>query len=225
MEVLGQAMADEVFALRATSTHEAPQAQLGPGAAPAQQQTPAALSKPTDAHASEAAADDLHHQADAVIPPGSQLAYSLAATSSNDRKLSQQDGADDAVLAGSAAADPEVQAEADQRESGASSTAGAADQQATEAAGSSHMAAAGRTPPPGVTVLRSNPRFASTPKEPAADAVSPVVGKTGEESAMAEGDTAVCCHRQVVGCIICSQLLMLTALRSSMMKCMSSKCM
>lgn len=207
MEVLGQATADEVIALRAASVPEAPQALLVAGTVPAQRPTPATPSKASDAHASEAAADDLHHQADAVIPAGSQLEQSLAVTSSNDSKRQGNDAdaavsGSDEVASRSAVKDAIVPAEADQQDGGASSTAGDADQQAPDSAGGGHVAAAGRTAPPGVTVLRSNPRFASRPVKSAPDADSPTADKPEGDFATAAGNTVSCCCRQVVGCAI-----------------------
>ncbi|KAL3159120.1 hypothetical protein ABBQ32_011114 [Trebouxia sp. C0010 RCD-2024] len=192
VEVLGEATADEVIALRAASVPEAPQAQLGAGTVPAQQATPATPSKASDAQASEAAADDLHHQADAVIPAGSQLAQSLAVTNSDDSERSQGNGADravsgsDEIASRSAATDADVLAEADQQDGGASSTAGDADQQGPEPADSSYVGASGRMAPPGVTVLRSNPRFASRPLKSAPDADSPAADKPKGDLATAE---------------------------------------
>lgn len=189
-------MADEVIALRAGSTSEAPQAQPVADTAPLQQSSPAAISKGSDAQVSQAAAqvsqadaEDLHLQADAAIPAGSQLAESLELVNSDDMAASQKEGAAGAVEV--AAADLHVRSATDQQDPADSNTTeGAEGQVAPEATGSSAAAAAVRMPPRGLTVLRSNPRFATKPITPAVDAESTVISGRGGDSA---GSTVVCC--------------------------------
>ena len=190
-------MADEVIALRAGSMPEAPQAQPTAGIATAlamlqQQSSPATVNNASNVHASQAAAEDLHHQADAAIPAGSQLADSLALASSRDGKASQEVGVGSAV--GSTASDLETGT--DQQDSAAISVAeGTEGHVSPEAAGGSNTAAAGKMPPPGVTVLRSNPRFAIKPVKPALDADAVVVN--GQEEGL-EGSTTSCCIRRLL---------------------------
>lgn len=176
-------MADEVIALRAGSTSEAPKAQPVTDTAPLKLGSPAAISKASHAQVSQAAAEDLHLQADAAIPAGSQLAESLALVSGDDMAAGQKDGT--AAAVGSTAADLQVGSATHQQDPLAdSSTAeGAEGQVAPEATGSSAAAAAGRMPPRGLTVLRSNPRFASKPINTAVDAESTVVSGGGGGSA------------------------------------------
>lgn len=191
-------MADEVIALRAGSVPKALQAQPMAGIAtgpaiPQQQSSPVMANNASDAHASQAAAEVLHLQADAVIPAGSQLANSLALNSSYDGKASQEEGA--ASATGSAATDSDVKLQADQQDSAASSIAeGAEAQVSPEAAGGGDKDAAGRTPPPGVIVLCSNPRFAIKPVKPAMDAADLVVN--GHEGG-SEGSTAAHCIKEL----------------------------
>ena len=193
VEVLGQAMADEVITLRAGSSSEAPKTQPVADTAPLQPSSPAAISKASDAQVSQAAAEDLHLQADAAIPAGSQLAESLARVSSDDEAASQKGGTASAV--GSTAADLHVRAESDQQDPPAdSSTAEGAEGQvapeAPEATSSSPAAAAGRMPPRGVTVLRSDPRFASKPINPAVNTdSSEISGRAGGSP----GSNVACC--------------------------------
>lgn len=205
-------MADQVMALRAASTPEAAQAPPVAGTAP-QQASPATSGKASDAQASQAAADDLHHQADAAIPAGSQLATSLAtslaSTSRNTGKASQEAGAEGAVspglksASGSAEAVPGVQSEADKQGPAASSTTEEAeDQVAPEAAGSSHMGAAGRTPPPDVKMLRSNPRFATKLIKQGPDADGSVVNSHEGGSAKTAGSTVYHCVVTCQGFVI-----------------------
>lgn len=163
---------------------------------PQQQSSPATCNNASDAHSSQAAAEVLHHQADAVIPAGSQLADSLALNSRHDGKGSQEDGVASAIK--SAAADSDVKLQTDQQDSAASSIAeGAEAQVSPEAAGGSggDTAAAGRPPPPGVTLLPSNPRFAIKPVKPAVDADDLVVNG---HKAGSEGSTAAHCIRKLL---------------------------
>lgn len=193
-EVLGQAMADEVIALRAGSVPKAPQAQpiAGIATGPAmlqQQSSPATADNTSDAHASQAAAEVLHDQADAAIPAGSQLADALALNNNRDGKASQEDGTASAI--GPAAAESDVEVETDPQDSAASSIAQTAEAQVShKPALGGDTAAAGRTPPPGVTVLHSNPRFATKPVKPAVDAEHPVVNARKEG---VEGSTVASC--------------------------------
>lgn len=182
-------MADEVIALRAGSTSEAPQAQPVADTTQLKLASPAAISKASDAQVSQAAAEDLHVQADAAIPAGSQLAESLALVSSDDTAAGQKDGAASAV--GSTTADAHEGSATDQQGPSASGTSeGVKAQVAPEGTSSSAAAAAGREPPHGLTVLRSNPRFASKPITTAVDAESIVISGGGGGSA---GSTVACC--------------------------------
>ena len=198
IEVLGQSMADEVIALQAGSVPKAPQAQPIAGIAtdpamPQQQSSPGTVKDAIDVHASQAAAEVLHHQADAAIPAGSQLADSLALNRRHDGKGSLEDDVGSAVR--SAVAETDVKLKTDQQDSAISVAEGSEGQVSPEAAGGSNTAAAGRTPPLGLTVLRSNPRFAVKPVKPAVDADAVEVN---DPEGGLEGSTAALCITDVL---------------------------
>lgn len=191
-------MADEVIALRGQITPEVPVSQHGT----AQPATAAATASATS-QAEQAAAADLHDQAAASIPQHSQLAQSLASA--------------DPIQASAAAADANPGSEqpgaaidelASQEEAGAvdvrpgSDTQLADDQQDTDASTAIRPAAAGKPPQAaaasklassGVTVVRSNPRFASKPVKEDADVTQS--GAQAEETAAAatNGKETFCC--------------------------------
>lgn len=192
IDILGQATADEVIALRGQITPEAPITQHGT----AQPATAAATASATS-QAEQAAAADLHDQAAASIPQHSQLAQSLASADPIQASAAAADantGIDEAREQPGAAID-EL---ASQEEAGAvnarpgSDNKLADDQQDTDASTANRPAAAGKPPQAavasklassGVTVVRSNPRFAS--KLVKEDAEVTQSGAQAEESAAA----------------------------------------
>ena len=195
MDILGQATADEVIALRASITPESAPAQPAAASALLKQPGSVSVGHVTDSQASQAAAADLHDQASAAIPAGSQLADALAdadSASTGGSKRSGLPAVTDIPL--TAAAAPAVSsgnseagiAQLSQSDVDAAEKAEA--QVKAVAASSSPPTAASKPSPSGVTLVRSNPRFASKPikLEPTADSQEP------EPSDKAEGNALVC---------------------------------
>ena len=205
MAILGHAAADDVIALRASLPQEAAPVQSAVSGVLPLANVMASAAKPTDTQAaSAAAADDLHEQADAAIPAGSQLAASLADADSQIKTGSQATdstpGRDD-MLPNSASSAGQVKSEYDATQSDPSAlvqgnahvdaeTAQDAAFKAT-AVNSTSKHAGSRPLPSGVTVVRSNPRFASKPIKQEIDAQE-YMGSSPESTVKAEGGLPCC---------------------------------
>ena len=198
VDILGQATADEVIALRTPVASEIAAAQPASGVDRHQQSGTAPIGKATDSQTSQAAAADLHDQASAAIPAGSQLANALADADTASISISKHSGPpavsvislSTAAAAAAAATVDSVKTEADTAQlsqPGVDAAVEAEAQVKAEAASSTPWPAAGRPSPSAVTVVRSNPRFASKPikLEPAADSQEPEPADKAEGNALA----------------------------------------
>ncbi len=196
MDVLGQATADEVIALRGQMSPEASASQ--PDAALA---SPAGITAATNAivpsQAAQAAAEDLHDQAAAAIPQDSSLAQTpssaekdqvSAATAGNTTDIPVADGQSLAAVkaepaaaqAGAAdAVDSKAAARMADADDGAHVSRDASPVAAPQASARSKLASSG------MTVVRNNPRFASKPPREESDAVQS--GNAQETAAAAKG--------------------------------------
>ncbi|DBA89641.1 TPA: hypothetical protein ACH3X2_004535 [Trebouxia sp. C0005] len=178
VDVLGQATADEVIALREHMSREASASQ--PDAALAStDEAAAATSASIPSQAAQAAAEDLHNQAAAAIPQDSSLAQTLppaekdqvlAATAGTTTDISVADAQSPAAVQAEPAGSAEAintkafDSVADADDSGHVSN-DASPTAAPQASARSKLASSG------ITVVRSNPRFASKPPREESDAV------------------------------------------------------
>ncbi len=202
MDVLGQATADEVIALRGHMSPEASASQ--PDAALASPAgTAAAINAIVPSQAAQAAAEDLHNQAAAAIPQDSSLAQTLAsaekdhvlaATAGTTTDIPVADGQSPAAVkaestaaqAGSVdAVDPKAAGRMADADDGAHVSRDASPIAAPQASVRSKLASSG------VTVVRSNPRFASKLPREESDAVQS--GDAQETAAAAKGARS-CLH-------------------------------
>ena len=195
MDVLGQATADEVIALRGHMSPEASASQ--PDAAPASPAgIAAAINATVPSQAAQAAAEDLHNQAAAAIPHDSSLAQTLtsgkdqvlAATADTTTDISVADGQSLAAVKAEPAAaqadsadavDPKAAGRMADADDGGHVSNDASPIAAPQASARSKLASSG------VTVVRSNPRFASKLPREESDAVQS--GDAQETAAAAKG--------------------------------------
>ncbi len=202
MDVLGQATADEVIALRGHMSPEASASQ--PDAALASPAgTAAAINATIPPQAAQEAAEDLHDPAAAAIPQDSSLAQTLtsaekehvsAATAGTTTDIPAADGQSLAAVkaepaaaqAGAAdAVDSKAAARMADADDGGHVSRNASPNAAPQASARSKLASSG------VTVVRSNPRFASKPLREESDAVQS--GDAQETAAAAKGARS-CLH-------------------------------
>lgn len=189
VDVLGQATADEVIALRGQLRPEASASQ--PDAALASTAKAAAATNATvPSQAAQAAAEDLHAQAAAAIPQDSSLAQILtsAATAGTTTDIP---AADEQPLAAVKAEPAAAQAgAADAMDTKASDRMVDADDggdvsRDTRPVAAPQALASSKLASSGVTVVRNNPRFASKPPREDSDAVQS--GDAQETTAAAKG--------------------------------------
>lgn len=176
VNILGQDAADEVIAMRGQLTADAPADQSQAAAAGPASKQPKATNGSRPQIQGQAAASELHDQAAAAIPQGSQLAQALACTdtdlaaaATNGRDA--QDQTADAPKPDSpiehVSSDLAGVSEGDNAD--VAHTGPAGDTAVDPVAPSSKLASSG------VTSVRSNPRFASKPGKEEPVAVQPVV--------------------------------------------------
>lgn len=202
MDVLGQATADEVIALRGHMSPEASASQ--PDAALASPAgTAAAINATVPSQAAQAAAEDLHNQAAAAIPHDSSLAQTLT-SAEKDQGPAATAGTTTDIPAADEQSVPAAEAET------AAAQADSADAVDLKAAGrmvdaddSGHVSndacpiaapqasVRSKLASSGVTVVRSNPRFASKPPREESDAVQS--GDAQETAGAAKGARSYLC--------------------------------
>ena len=199
VQVLGQATADEVIALRG-QTAEPPAAEpVAAKADTADWQPPS--NSVTEAGSSQAAQDaamELHEQAAATISDSSELPQTAASEppSAEDVAVSDQGPLDEAAraaqtdLTGASADSGSVERTAAGDLTGVDSETQGSGAQAAAAGAStpSQAPAANRTELDRVTVVLSNPRFGTKSVKQEADAKQPAV-KSEETLAAVEGDS------------------------------------
>ncbi|DBB12023.1 TPA: hypothetical protein ACH3X3_006138 [Trebouxia sp. C0006] len=199
VDVLGQAIADEVIALRGHMSPEASASQ--PAAAPASPAgTAAAINATVPSQAAQAAAEDLHNQAAAAIPHDSSLAQTLT-SAETDQGSAATAGTTTDIPAADEQSVPAAEAEM------AAAQADSADAVDLKAAGrmvdaddgghvsndacpiaAPQASVRSKLASSGVTVVRSNPRFASKPPREESDAVQS--GDAQETAGAAKGNDA-----------------------------------
>lgn len=186
MEILGQDAADEVIAMRGQLTADAPAGQSQAAAAGPASKQPKATNGSRPHIQGQAAASELHDQAAAAIPQGSQLAQALACTNTDLAAATSgrdaQDQTDDAPK-------PDLPIEHVSSDLAGVSEGDSADVAQTGPAGDTAVdpvAPSSKLASSGVTSVRSNPRFASKPVKEEPFAVQPVV-EANKAAASAEG--------------------------------------
>ncbi len=195
VDVLGQATADEVIALRGHMSPEASASQ--PDAALASPAGIAVATSATVPSQAAQAAEDLHAQAAAAIPQDSSLAQAStsaekdqvsAATAGTTTDIPVADGQSPAAVKAEPAAaqadsadavNPKAAGRMADADDGAHVSRNASPIAAPQALARSKLASSG------VTVVRSNPRFARKPSREELDAVQS--GDAQETAAAAKG--------------------------------------